>query len=304
MGRIAQALKRAEIDRQESIRLGLSPGGATAATIVAEPPKDTGRAPKPTLRDFVPTPLPPSGRPTAPIANIAGPQAAAVSTAPPCTIVDPTLVAYHDRASAVAEQYRAVRTWLLAHNSTSEHRILAMTSSVRGEGKTVTTGNLGIAMAEVRHLNTLLVDADLRRGSLGRLFGVNEGPGLTDVLAGQRSFASAVRSTPLENVSVLSAGALRGQVPTDLLSSRTAARLFDEIRERYHYVLVDTPSVQSASDVGVIGAMCTAVVLVVRLHKPNTTVVQESLRWLQANNLHVVGCIAVGAGGQARAADV
>lgn len=279
MGRIAEALKRAESERRESTRMG------------------------------TPTPAPRGGlehlrvnrAPSSPIA------AAPIPAAPPTptTAWDPRLVVQFDRAGAVAEQYRAIRTWLLAHNSTGEHRILGLTSSTPGEGKTVTVGNLGLALAEVRHLSVLMVDGDLRRPALGRTFGFQPdtrdttSAGLADVLAGRGQLADVIRPSAVENLHILPAGSAGTLTPAELLNARAARRVFDEIRDRFHYVLVDTPAVQSASDVAVLGAMCTGMLMVVRMNQPSSGIVRQSVRWLQANNVHVLGCIAVGANNRA-----
>lgn len=210
--------------------------------------------------------------------------------------VDPSVVAVTDRSSAVVEQYRAVRTWLLSHSNVGEHDCIALTSAVPQEGKTVTTANLAVVMAEVRHLNVLAVDADVRRGSLAKLYGIEPAPGLADVLAGRAQLGDAIARTPISNLSFLPASKSFDVSPTELFNSKAADLLFDEIRERYHYILVDTPPIQSYSDVGVIGTMCSGIVMVVRMNKTPSNHVRQSLQWLQANNLPVLGCIAAGAG--------
>ncbi|MCZ6817628.1 MAG: CpsD/CapB family tyrosine-protein kinase, partial [Planctomycetota bacterium] len=205
------------------------------------------------------------------------------------------VVAVHDRTSSIVEQYRAIRTWLLSHTALGEHNCVAITSSVALEGKTVTTANLAVVLAEVRHMNVLVVDADFRRGSLAQQFRTENSPGLADVLAGKIQLSEAIAQTPISNLSFLPASKCFGLNPTELFNSKSASLVFDEIRERYHYVLVDTPPVQSFSDVGVIGALCTGIVMVVRMRKTASTLVRQSVQWLQANNLNVIGCIAAAA---------
>ncbi len=279
MGRIAEALKRAESERRETSRIGASapaPRGGLDHLRVNRTPT---------------IPLPADRSDAAPPV--------------PITSWDPRLVIQFDRSGAVAEQYRAIRTWLMAHNSTGEHRILGLTSSTPGEGKTLTVANLGLALAEVRHLSVLLVDGDLRRPALGRTFGIQPEPkavdaaGLADVLIGRRQLADVIRRSAIENLQILPAGACGTLTPAELLNARSARRVFDEIRDRFQYILVDTPAVQSASDVAVLGAMCTGMLMVVRMNQPSSGIVRQSVRWLQANNVHVLGCVAVGANNRA-----
>lgn len=281
MGRIADALKKAERERQETIRLGLGVHAAaprSAPAVSVPPSRPAGPAPR-----------------VAPRPEVKAARPAASSSAPGRDKLDPGLVVAHVRASAISEQYRSLRTWMLAHNSTGEHRIIGVASSVNGEGRTTTTANLGLALSEVRHLSTLVVDCDLHRGNLAGRFGLAAGPGLADVLSGRCGLDDAIAETCVGNLSVLPAGSLDGASATELLNSRLLSRVFDEIRERFHYVLVDTPAVQSAADAGRVGTLCTGVLMVVRLARTASPLVRQSVRWLAANNVHVLGCVAVGA---------
>lgn len=293
MGHIADALRKAEQERGRSRhadsreeseptlsvapsfndrhRTKFHPRTAPATATMESPILTTGR----TIRHEVAIPL----------------RWAGGSGHPPWTI-HPSVVAYHDRTSSITEQFRAVRTWLLAHATPGESRSLAITSSVPGEGKSVTTANLAVAMSEVRQMRILAVDCDFRQAGLGRLFRVAAGPGLADVIAGRAALREAIRSTPLDNLFVLPAGACGESGPAELLNSTEAARVFEEIRESYDCALVDTPPVQQVSDVGVIGGLCTGVVMVVRMNRTDSQVVRQSLRWLQSNNVKVLGCIA------------
>lgn len=295
MGRIAEALKKAQRERDETLRLGLGKdGGGGTDTLTpdgseadAGPARSRPRSPHP--RRMTPDA---QGLPI----GMATPAWTARRTAPiapmPHWDVDSSVVAVHDRSSTITEQYRAIRTWLLSHATVGENHCVAITSSVSREGKTVTSANLAVTLAEVRHLNVLVVDADLRRGSLGKLFKVTDKPGLADVLAGQAQLSDAIRQTPIPNLSFLPASECGGLNPTELFNSKAAGLVFDEIRERYHFVVVDTPPVQSFSDVGVIGALCSGIIMVVRMHKTTSGVVRQSVQWLQANSLNVLGCVA------------
>lgn len=218
--------------------------------------------------------------------------AAGLSTARILWDAHPSLVAHHETDSSIVEQYRAVRTWLLCHNSPNQHACLAVTSSVPREGKTVTTANLAVVLAEVRRMRVLAVDCDLRQGGLHRLLRLRRSPGLVDVLAGRLRLNEAIQPTPIPNLFFLSAGDAADANPAELINSAAAARAFDEIRETYHFTLADTPPVQCVSDVGVIGTLCTGVLMIVRLHKTASNVVRQSLHWLQSNNLKVLGCVA------------
>lgn len=285
MGRIAEALKKAQEERSQRSRVG---GGSDIGVAILTP-DSLGRVQR---RE----PLTPSARLGGGIRYMTSPSQGIDAPAPmsprPAWDVHPDVVAAYDRSCAITEQYRAVRTWLLRRNTAGRHECIAITSSIPREGKSVTTANLAVVMSEVRHMNVLALDCDLRQGSLAKLFKVPDSPGLADVLAGEASLEEAIATTPYGNLSYLPAGVCRGPNPAELLNSKTAARVFEEIRERFHFTLVDTPPVRRLSDVGVIGALCTGIVMIVRMNKTASHLVRQSLHWLEANNLDVIGCIA------------
>jgi len=308
MGRIAEALKRAEGERAEKLRLRGAAGAEEAScAVTAIPAARSSRGTRGGERTIL---THDSITDTTGASVVSGDSGTITdrTAAPRESETNPTtrpspgnrderLVCLTDPAGVISEQYRAVRTWLLRHNTTGEHRSIAVTSSVTGEGKSLTTANLGVALAEVKHLNVLMIDADLRRGRLAGLIGATDSPGLADVLTGRATLNESVHRTGVRNLSILPAGRLQEGSPAEWLSSRTAQVVFDEVRERFHYVLVDTPAVQTASDVGIIGGMCGGILMVVRLHATPEQVARQSLRWLTANNLHVLGCVATAAQG-------
>lgn len=231
-----------------------------------------------------------------PIRGLSGPDTPIRSPHDPDSAVDwnvhPSLIAHTQRDSSVAEQYRGVRTWLMSRMKSGRRTTLALTSSTRGEGTTVTTANLAVVLAEIRQLRVLAVDGDLRSGGLASLFGLPESPGLADVLSGDVALNDVLHTTPMGNLLVMPAGTCNGPSAAKLLNTPAAARVFDQIRERFDFCLVDTPPVQSVSDVGVIGSLCAGILMVVRMHSTASHIVQQSLQWLQANHLPVLGCIA------------
>ena len=289
MGRIAEALKKAQRERQQRR------AGAVAL------------APDPT------TTRQPDGPPPQPVEPVAGadpPQAPPqVSDQPPVVIapqpehevpqgvgnlLDPALVAYHDKASPITEQYRSVRTRLLSQNPANQRRTLAITSSGIGEGKTVTTVNLAFVMAELRHLNVLVLDGDFRRHSLATMLNISPAPGLAEMIQGQVELQDVLKPTCLPNLHVIASGSTGQSNAAELLSSERAAELFKQFRQQYHYVLVDTPPTNTFTDAGIIGQLCDAVLMVVRMNRTPEPFAKRAIRILQANNIDIAGCILTG----------
>ena len=292
MARIADALKKAQTERRRTGTMETdtsAPRGVIAAAL-----KESAALRTSIAEDTRPITIPDQ------MADISTPQKRKRAAEPEIDLISPaphwdvhpTVVAVHEKNSPITEQYRAARTWLMRRHTTGAKNCVAITSSVAREGKSVTTANLAVVMAEIRHLKVLAMDCDFRQGSLAKLFKMQASPGLSDVLAGRASLESAIQATPMGNLFLLSSGGCQELNSAELLNSTSAARVFETVRDRFDYVMVDTPPVQCLSDVGVIGAHCTGIILVVRMNKTPAHLVRQSAHWLQANNLNVLGCIA------------
>ncbi|MBN1512441.1 MAG: CpsD/CapB family tyrosine-protein kinase [Phycisphaerae bacterium] len=268
MGRIAEALKKAERERQ------------LAST--AEP--STPTAPRPEA-------------PPDPTANPAAVSTDVQSVRPVRSVsegMSEALVAYYDTSSMITEQYRSLRTRLLSMNSGSEPQVLAVTSAVPREGKSVTALNLAVILSEIQHLRVLVIDGDFRRSSLARLLNQPGAPGLADMLRGQATLESIIQPTAMPNLMFAPAGKMGNRSAADLLSSETLARTLRKLQTQYQYIIVDTPPATTVTDVGVIGQLCHAVVMVIRMNRTPGPVVRRAVRMLQVNNIPVAGCVLVG----------
>lgn len=160
--------------------------------------------------------------------------------------------------SVGTEAFRRVRTSLLLSQADEPPRVILVTSSSASEGKTTTTLNLGAILAQMGG-PVLVIDADLRRPSCSRMLGLPSGPGLTELLTGDgpsQGFQQAGAG-----VSILGAGK-RPPNPTELLSSQRMRRLIEETRERFDYVLIDSPPVLPVSDSVILAGLVDGVVLV------------------------------------------
>src|SRR5439155_6867320 len=142
---------------------------------------------------------------------------------------------------------RALRNRLLALNPDGEPKTLVVTSAVRDEGKTVTALNLAMAFAELERQEVCLVDADLRRPACERYLNLNPEPGLSDLLLGNTSLDRSVREVGFRKLMLLSAGT-RVANPAEILGASRLDELFARLKERFQYVVVDTPPVLSCTD--------------------------------------------------------
>jgi capsular exopolysaccharide synthesis family protein len=271
MGRIAEALKKAETERQRA-RAG---GDSTAGVSLLDPPATVVEKPV-RVPEAAATP---SGL-RLPIAADEG--------------IHESVLPFYDRSSLISEQYRSLRTRLLTQNPQGDHRVMAVTSAIPREGKSVTTANLGVILAEIRHFKIAVVDADFRRCRLGRLLDAKPGPGFADVLKGDAGYEDIVRPTAIPNLYVVSAGETSGRSSAELLSSQRASAVVRRLQSDFHYTLIDTPPATTVTDVGVIGQMCNGVIMVVRLNCTPEPLARRAIRLLRVNKVPILGCLLIG----------
>jgi polysaccharide biosynthesis transport protein len=168
------------------------------------------------------------------------------------------------------ETYRMIRTALLFSRAGSPPRTIAVSSAVKGEGKTFTAANTALVFAQTG-ARTLLVDADLRRPACHSLMHEANQMGLSDVLAGQTQLDDAIRPTTVENLFLLTAGSTVPN-PAELLISNKMHETLDTLRERFDMVLVDSAPLVLASDSCAMATMVDGVVLVIGADTPKTNV--------------------------------
>jgi succinoglycan biosynthesis transport protein ExoP len=202
--------------------------------------------------------------------------------------VNPYVVLFHEPAGYRAEQVRALRNRLVAMNPDGEPKTLVVTSAVRGEGKTVCAINLAMALAELERHQVVLVDADLRRPSCERYLNLNPEPGFADVLLGRAPVDKVLRSAGHRNLMLLGAGT-RVPNPAEVLGASRLEELFRRLKERFQYVVVDTPPVLPSTDAGVLSSRADGTLLVVRLESSSKNRSREALRALQDMGGNVLG---------------
>ena len=181
------------------------------------------------------------------------------------TRLHPSLVSYHRPGSQMAEAYRAVRTALLSGTRHQSHQLIQITSPNPGDGKSTLSTNLAVSIARAGK-SVLLVDSDLRRPNVHKLLDMENDVGVTSVVEGGYDFDDAIQSGPLPHLDVMTAGP-RESNRAELLLSPRFGEMLNALRERYDYVIVDTPPVLAVSDPAAIGAMVDGVILVLRINR-------------------------------------
>ncbi len=166
-------------------------------------------------------------------------------------------------AAPEVEAYRSLRTRLLRLQTHRSFRTVVISSAAKGEGKTLTSVNLGLCCAQLPHFRVLLMDADLRTRGLSMLVGSNGTPGLAEVLSGDAQPEAAVAATDVTNLYVMGAGH-SAMSPPELFAGTHWTQLIAWAKERFQLVLVDVPPVLAVADCELISASCDGILLVVR----------------------------------------
>jgi len=192
--------------------------------------------------------------------------------------------------SQMAESYRALRTSLLLTSLGGPPKVILVTSALPQEGKTTTSINTAIVLAQ-KGTRVLLIDADLRRPSIHKTLGMGPKTGLSNVLTGNATLQQAVvRSNILPTLFVLTAGTPPPN-PAELLASSNMKDILAELREQYDHIVVDTPPTLSVTDAVVMSTRADAVVLVIRSGQTTKQALRRSRDILMQVNARVAGVL-------------
>ncbi len=198
------------------------------------------------------------------------------------------LIPHTDARSPISEAYRALRTSLLLASASSP-KVIVITSSFAREGKTTTSVNLATVLAQMGK-PVLLLDADLRRPRIQKVFQGKMNLGLVNYLAANIPLDDIIQPTEVPNLSVVLSGPIPPN-PSELLASDRMKHLIEEVRGKFAYVIFDSPPVLAVTDAIVLAAGADGVVLCVHGGKTPRELVQRSAERLRQSNIPVLGAI-------------
>ena len=187
------------------------------------------------------------------------------------------------------EAFRSLRTSVLFSSAERGGRSLLVSSTAPGEGKTLVSCNLAMALAMAGR-RVLLVDADMRRPKVNHTFNCDLSPGLSNVLVGETQVESAIRPSGHDNLFLMTAGTLPPN-PPELLGSSLFVETLQTITDQFDWVVIDSPPVRAVSDATVIAHLTTAVVFVVGSEMTAATSARSALDRLQATQGKVSGVV-------------
>jgi capsular exopolysaccharide synthesis family protein len=199
------------------------------------------------------------------------------------------LVTVLDPAAGASEAYRSLRTTLLyAVANTPPTTVILITSPGLMDGKSTTCANLAVVLAQAGK-ETLVIDGDLHKPSLHKIFGVPNVNGMVNVLSSEYDL-SEVCTEPFPGLKILSTGPLPPN-PTELLISGRLAPLIGQARQLFDYVLIDSPPTELVSDPMIIATQADAVMLVLNSEEPSKASMHRAVHDLEAVGANVVGTV-------------
>ncbi|WP_275579803.1 polysaccharide biosynthesis tyrosine autokinase [Nocardioides nitrophenolicus] len=191
--------------------------------------------------------------------------------------------------AARTEAFRLLRTNLQFIDLDHQPRCLVISSAVPGEGKTMTSTNLAVALAQTGR-NTLIIDADLRRPRVASTLGLDPAIGLTTALVGKTEIHDAIQVHEASGLHVLASGA-KPPNPTEILQSKITHDLIRRLRSSYDMVIIDAPPLLPVADASVLAKLADGVIIVVRHAKTTREQVNEAINRLNQVGARLYGVV-------------
>jgi len=199
------------------------------------------------------------------------------------------LISHLEPHSEIAEAYRALRTSVLLSSVSHPPRTILITSSVPQDGKTMTSINTSIVLAQ-QGKRVLLVDADMRRPSIHKIFHLGGQVGLSNILTGGAKIDDVIQATMQPNLFVVPAGPVPPH-PSELLGSSLMQELLKIWRDDFDHVVIDSPPVVSVTDAVLLSVQVDAVMLIIRSGQTTNALVRRSRDLLLSVNANILGMV-------------
>jgi len=216
------------------------------------------------------------------------------------------LVAYFDSQSNLAETFRTLRTNIEFASVEKGVKGLMVTSSTSEEGKSTVVANLAMTMAQLGK-RTLLVDCDLRKPAVARLFGLDKEPGLTEVIVGNYQWSEIVRTVTdivtggmgmedimqtqgISNLHIITSGSVPPN-PAELLNSRKMNEFIEAVNQAYDVVLFDAPPVLHVTDAAILGKNVDGALMVYKVGDIPRTSLRRSVNLLRSVEVELLGIV-------------
>lgn len=199
------------------------------------------------------------------------------------------LITLEQTKSPISEAYRTLRTNVQFTSVDSETKKIMITSSGPGEGKSSTAANLAVSIAQSGK-SIIVVDADMRKPTQHKLFGLDNGEGLSVALVQDQDYRKYIKKTDVPGLMVLTAGPIPPN-PAELVGSKRMKRLIEELSLDYDMVLIDTPPIIAVTDAAILAQEVDGVILVLASGEVNKEFAQKAKEQLDKVGAKILGAV-------------
>jgi len=199
------------------------------------------------------------------------------------------LITYGHPKSMLSEAYRSIRTSILLSSSEKPPKMIAVTSPNPGEGKTTTVTNTAIALSQTG-AQVLIIDADMRKPRIHKIFNHENGMGLSNFLSGHGDLESIIKKSEVPNLFYIPVGPIPPN-PSELLGSNLFKKMLEVLEARFDHILVDSPPVLGFADAVVLSSAVNGVILTVLGGKTPREALQRAKEALQQTNTRILGVV-------------
>jgi capsular exopolysaccharide synthesis family protein len=196
---------------------------------------------------------------------------------------------FNAKEHAFAESIRTLRTSLLLLNIEHEVKVISVTSSIPGEGKTTVSINLAFALGQIEKV--LLIDADMRRPSIAKTFEYPAyQPGLSNIISGTHNISECLITDEESGIHLVTAGTLPPN-PQELLASAEFAKLIESVRDKYDRIIIDTAPTQAVSDAILVSQHSDSLVYIVKADSTREKMIKAGLSRLMQAGVRIDGIV-------------
>jgi len=194
-----------------------------------------------------------------------------------------------DQQSGFSESIRTIRTGIMLSNIDIERKVIVVTSSIPGEGKSLVSSNLAAAVAQMK--KTLLIDADMRKPVVAASHELDEAAkGLSELVSMTAELSECIHKTDNKLLDILPAGVVPPN-PLELLSSNRFELVIEELKKQYDYIIIDSPPVVAVSDPRVLASIADGVVFVVKADDTKHQLAKRGVKKLLDMGAHIIGSV-------------
>lgn len=204
-------------------------------------------------------------------------------------MANPDIITVKNPKAPISEAYRTLKTNIQFSAFDNKLQSIMVTSSGPGEGKSTTASNLAVVMSEGGN-KTILIDCDQRKPRQHKVFGVSNQHGLSDILAGKAQFEEAVQQTGVENLDILTTGT-RPPNPSELLASSKMQKFVEDLKQKYEYIIIDTPPIIAVTDAQLIASYADGSLLVVASAQAEREAAIKAKELLEKVNAKIIGVV-------------